>query len=111
MDNVHSLTQTLTELPVVPDDGSTFESKEDACERFKELFRDQPALVNTVDCDAAPGVAPREPRRPRAVRSRSSAVLQGQPGIDRIVDQRDFLTRLFAIVRVFRARRPDHRRW
>jgi cell division transport system permease protein len=101
MDNVHSLTQKLTELPVVPNDGVTFESKNDACIRFKALFRDQPALTNTVDCNALPAslrVNLDDPEQFQQV----SAVLQGQPGIDRIVDQRDFLTRLFAVVRAFR---------
>ena len=28
--------------------------KEEACERFLELFANQPALVNNVDCDALP---------------------------------------------------------
>ena len=100
-DNVRSLTDKLTELPVVPEDGVTFETKQEACARFKELFRDQEALVNTVDCDALPAslrVNLDDPEQFQQV----SAVLQGQAGIDRIVDQRDFLTRLFAVVRAFR---------
>jgi len=51
-DNVQSLTDKLNELPVVSD--VHFETKEEACARFKELFRDQPALVKTVNCDALP---------------------------------------------------------
>jgi len=31
-----------------------YESKADACRRFKELFADQEALVDNVDCDALP---------------------------------------------------------
>jgi cell division transport system permease protein len=100
-DNVRSLSSKLTELPVVPEDGVTFETKQEACARFKELFSDQPALVETVNCDALPAslrVNLDDPEQFQQV----SAVLQGQPGIDRIVDQRDFLTRLFAVVRAFR---------
>jgi cell division transport system permease protein len=100
-DNVRSLSTKLTELPVVPEDGVTFETKQEACARFKELFSDQPALVETVNCDALPAslrVNLDDPEQFQQV----SAVLQGQPGIDRIVDQRDFLTRLFAVVRAFR---------
>ena len=41
-DTVRSLTDTLTELPVV--DTVTFEDKDEACARFKELFANQPAL-------------------------------------------------------------------
>ena len=100
-DNVRSLSSKLTELPVVPEDGVTFETKQEACARFKELFSDQPALVETVNCDALPAslrVNLEDPEQFQQV----SAALQGQPGIDRIVDQRDFLTRLFAVVRAFR---------
>jgi len=49
---VESLTTTLTKLPVVA--GVTFESKADACARFKRLFANQAALVNNVDCNALP---------------------------------------------------------
>ena len=98
-DTVRSLTGTLTELPVV--ENVDFESKQDACDRFKELFANQPALVNDVNCDALPAslrVKLEDPEQYAQV----EAVLQGQPGIDRIVDQSAFLDRLFAVTRVFR---------
>lgn len=98
-DTVRSLTGTLTELPVV--ENVDFESKQDACDRFKELFANQPALVNNVNCDALPAslrVKLEDPEQYAQV----EAVLQGQPGIDRIVDQSAFLDRLFAVTRVFR---------
>jgi cell division transport system permease protein len=98
-DTVRSLTDTLVELPVV--DGVDFEDKEEACARFKELFANQTALVNNVDCDALPAsirVKLSDPEQYAQV----AAVLQGQPGIDRIVDQSAFLHRLFSITRVFR---------
>ncbi|MGH2634965.1 MAG: permease-like cell division protein FtsX, partial [Actinomycetota bacterium] len=68
---------------------------------FKELFANQTALVNNVDCDALPAsirVKLSDPEQYAQV----AAVLQGQPGIDRIVDQSAFLDRLFSITRVFR---------
>jgi cell division transport system permease protein len=98
-DTVRSLTETLTELPVVEE--TFFEDKEAACARFVELFREQEALVNNVDCDALPAslrVKLSDPEQYAQVQ----AVLQGQPGIDRIVDQSAFLDRLFSITRVFR---------
>ena len=98
-DTVRSLTGTLTELPVV--ENVDFESKQDACDRFKELFANQPALVNNVNCEALPAslrVKLEDPEQYAQV----EAVLQGQPGIDRIVDQSAFLDRLFAVTRVFR---------
>jgi cell division transport system permease protein len=98
-DTVQSLTGTLTELAVV--ENVDFESKQEACDRFKELFANQPALVNNVNCDALPAslrVKLEDPEQYAQV----EAVLQGQPGIDRIVDQSAFLDRLFAVTRVFR---------
>ena len=98
-DTVRSLSGTLTGLPVVED--VDFESKQEACDRFKELFANQPALVNNVNCDALPAslrVKLHDPEQYAQV----EAVLQGQPGIDRIVDQSAFLDRLFAVTRVFR---------
>jgi cell division transport system permease protein len=98
-DTVRSLTDTLNELPVVDD--VDFESKAQACERFRELFASQRALVENVDCDALPAslrVKLDDPERYAQV----EAVLKGQPGIDRIVDQSAFLDRLFSVTRVFR---------
>lgn len=98
-DTVESLTNKLNELPVVSD--VQYETKEEACARFKELFANQKALVNNVDCDALPAslrVKLDDPEQYEQV----AAVLEGQPGIDRIVDQSRFLDRLFAVTRVFR---------
>jgi cell division transport system permease protein len=98
-DTVESLTNKLTELPVVAN--VDYETKDEACERFKELFANQQALVNNVDCDALPAslrVKLDDPEQYEQV----AAVLEGQPGIDRIVDQSRFLDRLFSVTRVFR---------
>jgi cell division transport system permease protein len=98
-DTVESLTTKLNELPVVSD--VQYETKDEACSRFKELFANQRALVNNVDCDALPAslrVKLDDPEQYEQV----AAVLEGQPGIDRIVDQSRFLDRLFAVTRVFR---------
>ena len=96
---VESLTTTLTKLPVVAD--VTFESKADACARFKRLFANQAALVNNVDCNALPASLRVKLDDP-AQYAQVAAVLRGQPGIDRIVDQSAFLDRLFSVTRVFR---------
>ena len=98
-DTVQSLTTTLNELPVVSD--VDYETKQEACERFKRLFANQQALVTNVNCDELPAslrVKLDDPERYEQV----AAVLKGQPGIDRIVDQSSFLDRLFAVTRVFR---------
>lgn len=96
---VRSLTQLLTDLEAV--ESVDFESKQEAYERFVELFADQESLVNSADRDAIPAslrVKMADPEQYAQV----EAVLQGQPGIDRIVDQSSFLDRLFSITRVFR---------
>lgn len=98
-DTVQALTARLTELPVVA--SVDYETKAEACARFKRLFANQKALVNTVDCDALPAslrVKLDDPERYKQV----AAVLKGQPGIERIVDQSGLLDRLFAVTRVFR---------
>lgn len=96
---VRSLTQLLTDLDAV--ESVDFESKQEAYERFVELFADQESLVNSADRDAIPAslrVKMADPEQYAQV----EAVLQGQPGIERIVDQSSFLDRLFSITRVFR---------
>ncbi len=96
---VQSLTKTLTDLPIVAN--VDYEDKQEACERFKILFANQEALVNNVDCDALPAslrVKMEDPEQFAQVR----AVLQGQPGIEEIRDQREFFDRLFAVTRIFR---------
>ena len=96
---VENLTSKLEELPAVA--SVDYETKEEACARFKKLFQNQRALVENVDCSALPAslrVKLDDPEQYDQV----AAVLEGQPGIDRIVDQSRFLDRLFAVTRVFR---------
>lgn len=96
---VESLTSKLEGLPVVSN--VDYETKQEACDRFKEIFAGQKALVENVDCGALPAslrVKLSDPEQYRQV----AAVLEGQPGIERIVDQSRFLERLFAVARVFR---------
>ncbi len=105
-DTVASLTTTLTEIPVV--ESVDFESKEEACERFGELFAGQEALVDNVDCDALPAslrVKLSDPEQYAQVAAVLGCDRQGRcaaPGVDRIVDQSQFLDRLFSVTRVFR---------
>jgi cell division transport system permease protein len=105
-DTVSSLTETLVALPVV--ETVEFEDKEEACARFKILFRNQSALVNTVDCDALPAslrvglTNPEEYAQVAAVLGCGRDGRCSAPGIDQIVDQSAFLEKLFSITRVFR---------
>ena len=75
-----------------------FESKEQACVRFKDLFRGQSALVNNVDCNALPAslrVKLSEPEKFAQVTAilgcetqdvdGTSKLVCAQPGIDNVV--------------------------
>ena len=94
---IDHLRETLQDIPEVST--VTFESREQAYERFKEIFANQPALVENVPPDAMPQsfrVKLADPEKFEVVAAR----LAGQPGIDKVVDQREILNRLFAVTRV-----------
>jgi cell division transport system permease protein len=94
---IDHLRETLQDVPEVAT--VTFESREEAYERFKEIFANQPALVENVPPDAMPQsfrVKLADPEKFEVVAAR----LAGQPGIDKVVDQREILNRLFAVTRV-----------
>jgi cell division transport system permease protein len=103
-DDISSEVQTnlqniLTSLPEV--DRVNYESKQEALERFKVEFANQPALVENVSPDALPAsfqVKLKDPSKFEVVAAR----LGGQPGIELVKDNRETLRRLFALVRVFR---------
>lgn len=78
-----------------------YESKEDAYRRFKEIFQNQPALVNNVSTDALPASFRVELKDPQQFQT-VAVQLEGQPGIAKVFDLRDFYNRLFAVTRVFR---------
>src|SRR4029078_9089328 len=98
-DQQANLQRTLQEMPEV----STvrFESKDEAYQRFLRLFHNQPDLVNNVSPDALPAsfrVKLTDPQKFPVIKAR----LQGQPGIDTIVDLRAFYDRLFQVTNVFK---------
>lgn len=107
--NVASLRETLMALPIVAT--VDYENKQEAYERFKDLFANSRELVDNVDPEALPAslrVKLSEPERFQEV----AAVLGCEPGrggyvcaapgVETLVDQREFLDRLFAVTRVFR---------
>jgi cell division transport system permease protein len=78
-----------------------YESKQDAYERFKEIFKNEQTLVQNISPNSLPAsfrVKLKDPRQYQVV----VAQIQGQPGIDNIIDHRQFLSRLFAVTAVFR---------
>jgi cell division transport system permease protein len=94
-----NLNQILSTMPQVAT--VHYESKEEAYQRFKQIFSNQRALVQNISPDSLPAsfrVKLKDPSQFELV----AVQLQGQPGIDKIVDQRDILKRLFAVTTVFR---------
>ncbi len=94
---IKHLDEVLTGIPEVA--SVEFESRDEAYARFKEIFANQPALVENVPPDAMPQsfrVKLGDPEKFEVVAAR----LVGQPGIDKVVDQREILKRLFAVTNV-----------
>lgn len=78
-----------------------YESKEEAYQRFQALFNNQKALIQGITPDALPAsfrVKLVDPQQFEVV----AVQLANEAGIDKIVDQRQLLNRLFAVTRVFR---------
>jgi cell division transport system permease protein len=78
-----------------------YESKEDAYERFTELFRDQPNLVESVDPDVLPAsfrVKLQDPELFRVISQEFVAF----PGVEEIVDQRQVLDQFLRFTNVIR---------
>ena len=86
----------------MPEVGSVqYESKQEAFEAFKELFRDEPEIVAATTPDALPEsfrVKLKDPDQFEVVSDR----LSGRPGIAEIRDERKFLRRLLDVVRDIR---------
>ena len=94
-----AIQRQLVAMPEVSD--VDYESKAQAYETFKKLFRDEPDIVENTTVDALPEsfrVKLKDPNQFAVVRDR----LQGAAGIDQIQDERKFLSRLLAVVRDIR---------
>lgn len=98
-EQIQALNVKIGELPEV--ETHVFESKEQAYERFKELFKDSPTLVNNVDAESMPQsfrIKLIDPEQFAVIRAR----LVGEPAIDEIRDEQRVLKRLFAVTGVLR---------
>jgi cell division transport system permease protein len=103
-DNVSSadfdrLNRKLHSMPEVA--SVRYESKQQAYQHAQKLFRNQPDLLRGVSRNTFPAsfrVRLADPAKFDVIR----AQLQGQPGIERIVDQRDILKRLLAVAGVLK---------
>jgi len=94
-----TLRQDLEDQPVVEE--VHYESKEEAYERFTELFRDQENLLEIVEPDILPAsfrVSLVDPDEFRVI----SEQFQAYPGVEDIVDQREILTQFLNFTRIVR---------
>jgi cell division transport system permease protein len=74
-----------------------YESKDEAYNRFREQFKDSPELLRNVKPNALPEsfrVKLRDPSKYEVAATKYAI----QPGVDRVVDQRRIVDRLFAIL-------------
>ncbi|HEX9711675.1 MAG TPA: permease-like cell division protein FtsX [Actinomycetota bacterium] len=94
-DERDSLRGDLQQMPEVAT--VVYESKQEAFQRFKQLFRDQPGIVENTEADALPEsfrVKLRDPEKFEIVSDR----LEGRPGIEEIRDYRTLLRQFFGVI-------------
>jgi cell division transport system permease protein len=93
------LEASLAREPVVEE--VFYESKQDAYERFREQFKDEPELVETVTPDALPAsfrVKLEQPEQFGVIRDK----YQAWPGVEDIIDQREVLEEFLKFANVIR---------
>jgi cell division transport system permease protein len=89
----------LEEQPVVEE--VFFESKEQAYERFIDLFEDQPNLVDSVDPDVLPASFRVKLENPQLF-AVIAEQFQEYPGVEEVVDQRQVLDQFLRFTNVIR---------
>lgn len=78
-----------------------YESKQDAFERFQELFKDQPTLIETVEADTLPAsfrVRLANPELFNQIRDQ----FEGYAGVEEVIDQREVLNQFLRFTNVVR---------
>ncbi len=98
-DEVKALDSQAKGMPEV--DEVFFESKEQAFEEYKRMFKDSPAITENVDPNALPAsyrIKLKDPNSAEAVASR----LQGQPGVDEVQFGGEAMKRLLKFTGVVR---------
>jgi cell division transport system permease protein len=89
-----TIAQTIDKSPLVQ--SKTFESREQAFEKFKVLWRDSPDFVNSVGPESLPASYRVKLKDPEQYKEFAASV-QGLPGVQDIVDQRQLLDKVFSI--------------
>jgi cell division transport system permease protein len=89
-----ALDQAIDTNPLVQ--SKTYESKEQALEKFKQLWKDSPEFINSVGPDSLPESFRVKLKDPEKYASFAEEI-KGQQGIQDIVDQRELLKKVFDI--------------
>src|SRR3954452_21539310 len=89
-----TIAQTIDQSPLVA--SKTYESREQAFEKFKVLWRDTPDFVNSVGPESLPASFRVKLKNPEQYKQ-FAAQVQGLPGVQDIVDQRQLLDKVFSI--------------
>ncbi len=98
-DQRRSLQDALSEHPLVEE--TIFESKQQAFANAKEIFANEPEVIQALQPDDLPAsfrVRMTDPEQFDVIATQFSSY----PGIEEVVDQRDVLKRFFAIMRLVR---------
>ncbi len=98
LQNLQGMLQSMPEVSSV-----RYESKEEAYQTFLKEFKDQKELTQNVSKDFAPASFRVKLKDPSPTSVNAVTVrLTGQPGIDKIVDLRQFYHRLFQVTNIFK---------
>src|SRR3954467_12317807 len=89
-----AISQAIDQSPLVAK--KSFESREQAFEKFKVLWRDSPDFVNSVGPESLPASYRVKLKDPEQYKQFAASV-QGLPGVQDIVDQRQLLDKVFSI--------------
>jgi cell division transport system permease protein len=89
-----AISQAIDQSPLVA--SKSFESREQAFEKFKVLWRDSPDFIKSVGPESLPASYRVKLKNPEQYKT-FAAQVQGLPGIQDIVDQRQLLDKVFNI--------------
>jgi len=90
----NAINQAIDASPLVA--SKAYETREQAFEKFKELWRDSPGFINSVGPDSLPESYRVKLKNPEQYKAFADQI-QTQQGIDDIVDQRQLLDKVFKI--------------
>lgn len=91
---IQALDEKLKSNPLVK--SANHETKEEALERFKVLYADSPDFVAAVNADSLPESFRVKLNNPEDY-DKFAKEVEGEPGIQRIIDQRELLQKVFNI--------------